>query len=295
MKVFLSWSGKRSHAVAELLSEWLKCVLQATTPWISSRDIDRGALWFSEIGDQLRDTTIGVICLTQENKDKPWILFEAGALAKGLSSSRVCTFLIDLEPADIQDPLAQFNHTRPTRDDLWKLVSTLNNGLEEFRLEEKFLDRIFQTYWPLFDDKFKQALNENPSGGIIEPRPEGDILTEILENTRNLGARIRDLETKLQMDSRHIEAMSHDAELFYYETLGILFRYSNDMDNILIGNNVLDKSEILQRIFKMNEFIREIPFNSKYLLLSEEQRKEIRTHILWLTRSLERLSTLIAQ
>ncbi len=46
MKIFVSWSGKRSKAVAELMSDWLKCVIQASQPWISTRDIDRGAIWF---------------------------------------------------------------------------------------------------------------------------------------------------------------------------------------------------------------------------------------------------------
>src|ERR1043165_153842 len=106
MKIFISWSGNRSRAVAETLRDWIKCVLQATRPWISTRDIDRGSLWFSEINDQLKDTSVGIICLTQENKNRPWILFEAGALAKGLSSNRVCTLLIDLKSADLEDPLA---------------------------------------------------------------------------------------------------------------------------------------------------------------------------------------------
>ena len=89
MRVFLSWSGERSRRVAELLDDWLQCVIQAADPWMSSKDIDRGALWFSEITDQLANTAIGVVCLTKENKNKPWILFESGALAKGISSNRV--------------------------------------------------------------------------------------------------------------------------------------------------------------------------------------------------------------
>lgn len=55
MKIFISWSGSRSHAVAKLLYTWMKCVIQALRPWISSHDIDRGSLWFTEINDQLKD------------------------------------------------------------------------------------------------------------------------------------------------------------------------------------------------------------------------------------------------
>src|SRR5437762_13662094 len=115
MKVFISWSGDLSKAVAEILKSWLKCVLQATEPFLSTEDIDKGSLWFGELSDQLKDTQVGIVCLTRDNADARWILFEAGALAKGLKKGRVCTLLIDLQPSDLKPPLSQFNATRPTR------------------------------------------------------------------------------------------------------------------------------------------------------------------------------------
>ena len=147
MNIFLSWSGERSRAVSDLLDEWLQCVIQAVEPWMSSKDIDRGTLWFSEISDQLQNTSIGIICLTKDNLEKPWILFEAGALAKGLKNTRVCTFLIDLEPNDVGTPLSQFNHTLPNKAGLWALVRTLNNALQDKGLKEKTLEQVFETYW----------------------------------------------------------------------------------------------------------------------------------------------------
>lgn len=68
-------------------------------------------LWFSEISNTLANTQIGIICLTQTNKIQPWYYLKQGQLAKGIDSNRVCTLLIDLEPTDIENPLAQFNHT----------------------------------------------------------------------------------------------------------------------------------------------------------------------------------------
>ena len=196
MKVFVSWSGQRSKAVAEMFSDWLKCVIQASQPWTSTRDIDRGAIWFSEINDKLKDVSVGVICLTQENKGKPWILFETGALAKGLSTNRVCTFLIDLSPEDLQDPLAQFNHTTPNISSMWELVRTINSCLNEKALDERILKQVFDTYWPQFNSSFQDALEKNPPNEIIPPRSEQDILTEILNNTRSLASRVRNLESK---------------------------------------------------------------------------------------------------
>lgn len=198
MKVFLSWSGDRSKAVAELLDEWIQCVIQAVDPWMSSKDIDRGSLWFSEITDQLQNTSIGIICLTQDNKNKPWILFEAGALAKGLSSSRVCTFLIDLEPSDVGNPLAQFNHTNAQEESMWALVLTLNKSLKERALKEKVLEEVFETYWPKFESKFKEIIAQTPSEAVQEQRSENEILIEILSATRAFDKRLRLVE-----DDRH--------------------------------------------------------------------------------------------
>lgn len=203
MKVFISWSGERSRHVADLLNDWIRCVLQASRPWISTQNIDRGALWFNEIQTQLQDTSVGIICLTQDNKTKPWILFESGALAKGLSASRVCTFLTDLAPADIENPLAQFNHTFPERESMAALVRTLNRCMPADQiLPPDVLDQVFEVYWPSFESKFKEILAANPAPANVEARGEREILSEILDNTRSLGARVNELEKAQRLDTQ---------------------------------------------------------------------------------------------
>lgn len=178
-----------------MLRDWIKCALQASDPWISSKDLDKGSLWFSAISDQLKDTKVGIVCLTKENKEKPWILFESGALAKGISSNKVCTFLIGLTPADLKDPLAQFNHTLPDEESMKQLLSTINNELGEQGLEEKILDQVFSTYWPQFKKQFDEIIAKMPVNEEAAPtRSNDDILTEILYTTRTLDKRIRSLE-----------------------------------------------------------------------------------------------------
>lgn len=197
MKVFISWSGNRSKQVAELLDDWIQCVIQAVDPWLSSKDIDRGALWFSEINNQLSDTKIGIVCLTKQNREKPWILFESGALAKGLSSSRVCTFLIDLKPQDIDNPLAQFNHTSPNRDGMWNLVRTINLILnDEIQLSERILEKVFDTYYPEFDEKFKEIIKNTPKDEVEIERKGDDIMNEVLSSVRMMERRLRNMEDK---------------------------------------------------------------------------------------------------
>lgn len=195
MKIFISWSGTRSHQVAQLLDSWLSCVLQAVTTWVSSKDIDKGSLWFSEISNQLAHTQNGIVCLTKANLNKPWILFESGALAKGLSSNRVFTFLIDLEPRDIKDPLAQFNHTFPEKGSVYMLVKNINQGLGENNLKEEVLLNVFETYWPKFEKSFIEIIKRTESQEIKKEISESQILDEILYSVRGIDKKLRFIET----------------------------------------------------------------------------------------------------
>lgn len=196
MKIFISWSGNRSHKVAKLLDSWIQCVIQAVDPWLSSKDIDKGSLWFNEISTELSNTNNGILCLTKSNIDKPWILFEAGALAKGISSNKIFTLLIDLKPKDVKDPLAQFNHTIPNKDGLYMLIRSINNSLGEKRLKEAVLTNVFDTYYTQFDSDFKKILKETPEEDIKEVRPKDDILNEILYSVRGIDKRLRILENE---------------------------------------------------------------------------------------------------
>lgn len=196
MKVFISWSGERSREVASVLRDWLSCVLQAIKPWVSTRDIDRGALWFNEINGQLQEATVGIICLTQQNKNQPWILFEAGALAKGLSTSRVLTLLIDLEAGDVKDPLAQFNHTLPSKDGLHSLVHTLNAALGPGGLDAKVLEQVFETYWPQFEQQFEAAMQSTPESPADPVKGPDEAIAELIALTKTVANRVARIEQR---------------------------------------------------------------------------------------------------
>ena len=130
-KVFLTWSGDRSKAMATALRVWLPNVIQAVEPWMSETDIAKGAGWNSEISSQLELAKIGIVCLTPENLDAPWVNFEAGALSK-ITGSKVCTYLFGLSPTDVEGPLAQFQATKSDdKDDTKKLLHTINRHLGE--------------------------------------------------------------------------------------------------------------------------------------------------------------------
>src|SRR5882672_2738327 len=109
MKVFLSWSGKTSRAVAQAFHDWLPLVVQAAKPFISSDDIVKGSRWSDALASELNETAYGILIVTEQNYDKPWVHFEAGAISKAVDQAHVSPFLFNIDAARLEDgPLAQF-------------------------------------------------------------------------------------------------------------------------------------------------------------------------------------------
>ena len=183
MKIFISWSGERGAQIGEVFNEYTPYIIHEAIIFFSP-DADRGIRWFEEISKQLDETDVGIVCLTRDNIDSQWLLFESGALAKKMETSRLCTFLYDLKPPDISGPLALFNHTKNTKTGIKKLYQTLNNQREK-PVDSKTFDKIFSQWWPEIEKELKSISKmENEE---LEPiRNEKEILEEILLNTRKL-------------------------------------------------------------------------------------------------------------
>jgi len=183
MDVFISWSGERSRAAAEALRGWLPKIINAIKPWLSSEDIDKGARWGTDVATRLEAAKAGIICLTPSNLHSDWILFEAGALSKTLKNTFVCPLLIGLEPSDVKPPLAQFQATRAEKEDVLKLLKTLNSALGDNALPEAHIDEAFEVWWPKLDFQLKKLPEEESK---TKPhRPDRELLEEILALARN--------------------------------------------------------------------------------------------------------------
>ena len=184
-EIFISWSGPRSKFVAEALYDWIPRVIQSVNPWMSSEDIRAGDRWFIEISKKLEDSDFGIICITPENLTSPWLLFEAGALAKTITDENfVCPYLINLNPTDFQSPLNHFQSVKATKDDTFNLIKSINNVLGADALNERILKDTFDRFWPDLHSK----LEDLPSSEVEEEpkRGDSDILSEILELVRSL-------------------------------------------------------------------------------------------------------------
>lgn len=182
--VFISWSGERSRLVAEYLREWICTVVQAAKPWMSESEIEKGSRSIEEITRALAGCKVGITCLTPENTERPWILYEAGCLSKSIDDrTRLCTYLIgDIQPSDIRPPLGMFQGTRATRDDTLRMMRTVNRVVSDEPVADDILEKVFDKMWPDLENRL--ATLPPPVGSTPPPRPMEEIMDEVLELAR---------------------------------------------------------------------------------------------------------------
>jgi len=215
MKVFLSWSGTRSHKVALVFRDWLPSVIQEIIPYVSSEDIDKGARWSTDIAKELSDSTFGILCVTRENINAPWLTFEAGALSKTMDKSLVSPFLFDIKRSEVDGPILQFQSTIFEKEDLKKLVTTLNKACDKDGLSAERLSKAFEVWYPTLEAELNKLRDISPEDSNIESGQElqtpktQEILEEILELSRinqklirnpdgSLGSNLEDMANMLR-------------------------------------------------------------------------------------------------
>jgi hypothetical protein len=189
VKIFISWSGARSEALASALREWFPLILHYVDPWLSKSDIQAGERWSIEIAKELEACNFGIICVTRENVGAPWILFEAGALAKSMQDGRVIPLLLDLDVKDISGPLAQFQAKKVDNAGIRELALSLNKA-STAPVPEIQLDKLIAALW----GDLEKQINAIPKSGTParHTRPQGEILEELVSSIRNVEMRFRD-------------------------------------------------------------------------------------------------------
>ena len=196
--VFMSWSKERSKHIAQALDAWLPCVFTDVTTWISQHDIAAGSRWGQSLGEALQQCKFGVICLTPDNIDSSWLMFEAGALSKSFVGDRVVPLLYQLTRADVKSPLLQFQSVEADANGILALLRSINQ-IRDHPIDQDHLKRIFEMWWP---DLEKRLSLGTPPEVSLRARSDRELLEELLELVRQ-GATTRP-ETQIGMQDKSV-------------------------------------------------------------------------------------------
>jgi hypothetical protein len=133
-------------------------VVHQVDAWISSRDIDPGRRWALALGRELEQSDFAVVCLTRENRNSPWILFEAGAAARSLEA-RVVPLLLGIGASELDGPLAQFQSLPADEAGMRKLTTTLYDSSSS-RLDGRQRDVVFSKLWPILQERLASLMEQ---------------------------------------------------------------------------------------------------------------------------------------
>jgi EAL domain-containing protein (putative c-di-GMP-specific phosphodiesterase class I) len=194
MKVFLSWSGDRSKYIAEALRLWLPRVIQAVKPWMSDLDIPAGARWQTDIAHELDAADFGIICVTPENMDKPWLMFEAGALSKSMKASRVCPVVYSMDVATLHGPIAQFQANTLDESGIFQVLKAINAAMAEKGLAVDHLKEQFDMLW----GRFEQVLATIPPYSATTPQQPTTLAASWLKDAESVLAFLQKINFKNQ-------------------------------------------------------------------------------------------------
>jgi hypothetical protein len=229
MKLFVSWSGERSQELAQALHDWIPLVLHNVEPWLSEADIAAGDRWADAVAKELADSNFGVICVTRENVGSPWVLFEAGALAKSMQGSKVIPLLLDLEIRDITGPLAQFQAKKVEKSGINEVIQSLNET-SNHAVPDARAKQLFDALWPEFEKKV-EAIPEQATTAK-HTRPQSEILEELVTGVRSLDSKLRDLSESVPYSVRSRRMRMHP--MMFHEVAHLVGNGPDDPIGLLV-------------------------------------------------------------
>src|SRR4051794_23685778 len=143
-KIFLCWSKLRSRVIAEAWAGMLPNIIKDVQPVLST-EFQKGTEWSRQLLRDLKQASTGIVFLTPENMQAPWIHFEAGALATAMGNcgGDLFTYCYDFDPSRLVGPFSAYHSTTATKEDSRRLISDLCTVLRRRPPDE----RIYSAWW----------------------------------------------------------------------------------------------------------------------------------------------------
>ncbi len=251
MKLFFSWSGEISNEFAKRVRDWIDPVLgkKDLEIFISTEDIKVGEKWKNSLESILNEAGLGILFLTSENVNSPWIGFEAGWLAQRLDDQTIIPFYLDISPEMVEGPLAWFQGIEANEKGMLDLMLKINE-LVESKEDESIIATRVSAMFPRLEKELDDLILLGKSGVTInyELVPDDLDLSKVYDVYSSIIAKARtsinvltsgEIELRIRNEAnvpKHIaytnrlaEILESKPELTYRELIGANL-YNNHRD-----------------------------------------------------------------
>ncbi len=131
-----------------------KCVFSC---FVSDSDIASGSYWRSDLNDALKRSDAGIICITKDSVNAPWLMFEAGALA--IQDISIIPLLIDCDQQKFStSPLQRYQFVElENQKQFYKMIMDLFHALD-IRTTDICSDQVEKNY-TLLKEKTRETID----------------------------------------------------------------------------------------------------------------------------------------
>lgn len=189
--------------VATALKEHLPSMLNTITCWMSESDLPKGKPWFTQLEKALNSIVFAIVCVTPENENAQWLLWESGFLssASELGERHIVPLAIGRPKDSLRGPLSIYNAADTTFNDMQALVLQINEALPEAKkVNPDTVRKTFPFIWPVLEAKITAAISEKfeanpaPKPNAVEQQDE---VLALLRQQQREGADLKELVVHL--------------------------------------------------------------------------------------------------
>jgi hypothetical protein len=129
--------------------------------FMSEHDIDSGTRWADALAQEVKQSAFTIVCLTPENLQSAWLLYEAGALTSQ-DKQRLCTLLLGgLQERDVPSPLTLYQNQTFSEVNFQKLMWDILKTVENPPTAKEFTEN-FSRLWPEIWERYQEILKQFP-------------------------------------------------------------------------------------------------------------------------------------
>ena len=205
-----------------------------------SFEIPKGNTWYQTIIDNLRKANFGIILLTPQNTLSTWINFEAGALQ--ISAKKVCPLLFGVKPAELPSPLNQLQAAEFSKQDVFILLSSINQINRSKQLERDRIKHNFDRHWTEFSEEIKNIMRETSRDRELDEYPDSSDIKRI---EREAFSAMRQTNPDIELFDRKLQGLHLlrdypvSAKLKVLENLSLEIPCNSDRGTEIILENLL--------------------------------------------------------
>ncbi len=187
MKIFISWSKKKSKRLASATKFFLEQTLNNSVDFFFSPEMYKGTRSDNEIHKNLLESDKCLLCITAENFKNPWLLYEAGVVFGANYLKNKDEIVIPILFENIPEWSSWID--KPLNRYVPIQLQSINHEFESGKKDlEFFLKKLakelqvevmnFEENW----DKFVKEINEILTSEKIIPAECEFLITRLLEN-----------------------------------------------------------------------------------------------------------------